>query len=744
MPTPRVLSAMGRFEKIALFLFSATFLISFIILVRKFYIDATIEVPKVGGTYIEGSVGEVKPLMPWFTITNDVNRDIVSLVFSGLLKYDPKTKKIVEDLATLDISSDARTYTLKLKPNIFWHDSTADAPHPVTADDVIFTYAAIQSNDFPNPLLRQNFRGVEIQKIDDRTVRFQLKNPYTFFVSNLTLGLVPAKSFEGVSPDNFDQVLDYGYHPIGCGPYEFVSLIQTDFSTEVTLHRFERPDMPKYKFERVVFRVFPDYNTLLADLSNLDGVRQVPRNEKGEPILPRGFKAAPYTLPQYGALFFNLSRPIVQDRALRLGLQLATNKQEIVDALHETQIVDTPLLELDLGDWRYQFDPQAAQGALFESQWNLPEKVRLQSLLEQHDANAQGQLQFPDQVVLLDTGALLLLTGSLKDVPSPAFVNGVKILSGSAIPPNTLSNASGAWMVRLGTGPHASGGLHTGMNIVRMTDAQDMIIDSAYIERLTSNRNFLLSRTEQELVKKFLASKNNTLPSAERLTNRDFFLEDGYLRRRLANDAQHVRVDEKGQPLHITLLTSSSPASYPKVAEIIKKQWENVGVEVQIDIPPTHKEFEERILQRNYDVLLFGESLLDNLDSYPYWHSSQVQDTSGDRSKIKLDAFNLSQYTSLDADILLQRIRETSDALSREKSLVSLNEILSRDVPAIFLYSPLYIYGYREHLNGVQLGTLSLHSDRFLSLSDWYIQTEREFKPGKGWTSFFGWLPTIL
>ncbi len=738
----RLLSSMTRAERIALAACTGAFFLSLFLLLHRFYKDVTVEVPTVGGTYIEGSVGEVRSLIPWFTVTNDVNRDIESLVFAGLMKYDPFTKKIVEDLATLSVTDDNRIYTLTLKKNLFWHDSTPEHPHPVTADDVVFTYQTIQDPAFQNPLLKQNFRGVDIEKLDERTVRFRLKIPYTFFVSNLTLALIPKASFEGIPVGQFDQALDFGFQPVGAGPYKLVSLIETDLSTEVTLQRFERKDFDDPKFERVVFRVFSDYSGLLSDLSNLDAVRQVPRNEKGVPVLPRGFKAIPYTLPQYVALFFNLNHSIVQDTALRLGLQLATNKQEIADELHETHIVDTPLLELDLGEWKYKFDPQAAQGALFESEWNVPEKVRLQRLLEQRDANAKGPLQFADHVVLLETGAILTLTGSTKGVLFPAFVNGVRVQTGVTL--GGVKAESGTWIVRLGTDKHQSGSLSIGFNIVRMADSKGKVLDTAYIERLTDDQNFRLARNEQQMVDQFLNSKKESTPVEKRITTQDLFLEHGYLRRRVPEDPEHVRINNKGQPLKLTLLTSPSPASYPVVANLVKEQWHSIGVEVNVDIPKTRKEFEDKMLKRQYDVLLFGESLLDNLDSYPYWHSSQMQDTSGDPHQLKLDAFNLSQYASFDADALLLKIRQSSDGTGRTKALTDLNEIIKRDIPAIFLYSPLSIFGYRDDVGGVDIGTPSVHSDRLLTINRWYVQTDRQFKEGKSWWSFFGWLWSIL
>lgn len=735
---------MSRAERIALGLLSAMLLVSFFMLLRTFYKQNTVAVAIRGGTYIEGSVGEVKPLNPWFISGNDVNRDIVSLIFSGLMKYDPKSGKIVPDLATVKVSSDNRTYTATLKPDLQWHDSTKEHPHPVTADDVVFTFKAIQNPEFPNPILKQNFQGIEVQKIDDRTVRFQLSKPYSFFTSNLTLGLVPANAFEGVPISKLDQTLDFGFHPIGAGPYSFVSMLQTDLSTEVTIKRFDRPAMPEYRIDRIVLRVFLDYSALLTDITNLNGVRLVPRNEKGQPILPRHFRPMTYTLPQYVALFFNLDRPIPSDHNVRLGLQLAINKQVTVDEIHETQIIDTPLLEINTGDWRYRFDANAAKGAFFESSWNVPEKVRLQRLLEQRNTNAVGPLAAIPRIALLASGSILTVTGSVNNLSFPVFVNGVKAETGSVILGSTTRTLSGAWMVRLHAGNGGSGSLRMGMNIVQMTNAKGDIVDTAFMERITDAKLFARSSEEQKLVQQFLASKTLPADDPASISVQDLYLENGYLRQKKQDDAPHTRIDDRNRKLALTILTSSTPASYRKVAENIAKQWENVGVNVTIDVPNSQKEFQEKLLARKYDVLLFGQALFDNLDSYPYWHSSQIQDRSGDNKKMKLDAFNLSQYTSFDADATLTQIRETGNAATRTSALKQLNEQLKRDVPAIVLYSPLYVYGGDQSVHGIERGTYALHADRFALADQWYTVTKRQFMAEKSWWSFFGWFVRLL
>ena len=138
--------------------------------------------------------------------------------------------------------------------------------------------------------------------------------------------------------------------------------------------------------------------------------------------------------------------------------------------------------------------------------------------------------------------------------------------------------------------------------------------------------------------------------------------------------------------------------------------------------------------------MLFGQSLLDNLDSYPYWHSSGVQRSVENRHELLLDAYNLSQYASFEADSLLELIRKTGNARVREESLEELREILKDDVPAIFLYSPLYTFAHHQNLQGIELGDLSLHSDRFLTLYKWYTREHRVFMEGENWWSFIPWL----
>jgi hypothetical protein len=43
----------------------------------------------------------------------------------------------------------------------------------------------------------------------------------------------------------------------------------------------------------------------------------------------------------------------------------------------------------------------------------------------------------------------------------------------------------------------------------------------------------------------------------------------------------------------------------------------------------------------------------------------------------------------------------------------------------VLLYYPVYTYGVRDKVHGVQIGPLNEPPDRFRNIADWYIVTKR-------------------
>jgi peptide/nickel transport system substrate-binding protein len=111
-------------------------------------------------------------------------------------------------------SEDGLTYEFKLRPNLKFHNGD-----PVTTEDVKFSFDRYKGA--AATILHQHVKEVEI--VDPLTVRFHLAAPWpdfmTFYGTTASAAgiVVPKKYMEQVGEDGFKK------HPIGAGPYKFVS-----------------------------------------------------------------------------------------------------------------------------------------------------------------------------------------------------------------------------------------------------------------------------------------------------------------------------------------------------------------------------------------------------------------------------------------------------------------------------------------------------------------------------------------
>jgi len=143
-------------------------------------------------------------------------------------------------------------------------------------------------------------------------------------------------------------------------------------------------------------------------------------------------------------------------------------------------------------------------------------------------------------------------------------------------------------------------------------------------------------------------------------------------------------------------------------SELVQSQLKQIGVEVLIESYPIN-ELQQIIVDRDYDMLLYGQSLGYNLDIFSYWHSSQANE----------NRFNLSNYQNPKADFLMESIRGTFDLEEKQELLESLAKIIEEDIPAVFLYTPSYYYLTDVKLTGVNLENVLLPRDRFANIDLW-------------------------
>ncbi len=85
-------------------------------------------------------------------------------------------------------------------------------------------------------------------------------------------------------------------------------------------------------------------------------------------------------------------------------------------------------------------------------------------------------------------------------------------------------------------------------------------------------------------------------------------------------------------------------------------------------------------------------------------------------------------YVNNKVDKILESIRAENVEEKKIKLYNDLESIISSDIPAIFLYSPKYIYAIPKELNGLEIIKLTVPSERFYNVTSWYTETQRVLK----------------
>lgn len=729
----KILWYLPKTKKILLAFFLLGFFFSLIGLLRNFYAESTVAYSGEGGRLTEGAVGQVdqnfllNPLLIRGTNkATSVEADIVRLVFAGLMKFDSETGEILDNLADHTLSADKRVYTFTLKEGLIWHDNT-----PLTADDVIFTYRTLmQHPEFPNAFLQQAFTGVVIEKEDERTVTFTLPTPYKFFLTNFTIGLLPKHLLEELPVANI-QFSEFNQNPIGAGPYRFsgVTLDEVSPISTISLEAFPEYIAGKPKISQIDFELFPTEEQLLRNVSKFDAMHPQLQEEYTFLKDDNTFQLMDFTIPQYIAVFLNTQQPIFSGEGnmkMRLALQLSTNKEELLSIVPGKRI-DTPLLETDTSEWLFEFDPEKAAGALKDSGWYLPGTVPVEAPPEPEE-NSDGEeepevppanqpLQYITEPTTMSrywtTARDFYLLGNVPEGTTSVQVNGYQL--------QLFSPAKGTFSYRADT---TIGTLLEGENVytVAFFNGQGGEIAREQVTIFVVNDESEIPSPEP--VEEISADESGEEPDEE-VPGEPEPDED---QAQVVEESDGIRENVNGEKLTLNLVTVETPAFYQELATELVAQWEEVGIATNLTILPVEEFVEKAIINKEYDLLLYGQSLGYNLDAFPYWHSSQAE-----------TGLNLSRYRSFEADVLLEEIRQTHDEEVRETKLSELRDIIKNDAPAVFLLSPLYTVPMNAKIKNIQNEYISLAPDRFSNVESWYIRESREFSEGKSWFGFVPW-----
>ncbi|MFZ2151873.1 MAG: peptide ABC transporter substrate-binding protein [Minisyncoccia bacterium] len=183
------------------------------------------------------------------------------------------------------------------------------------------------------------------------------------------------------------------------------------------------------------------------------------------------------------------------------------------------------------------------------------------------------------------------------------------------------------------------------------------------------------------------------------------FLDAGWSK----NDAGIL--NKKGESLKFTIATIDIP-ELKTIAEFVRNTWQDLGIEVTIDVYSLGDLRDILVADRSFDILLYGIVVDEDADLYTYWHSSGRTHP----------GLNVSQYVNKRVDTILESIK---NGLATGTDVEAVLDQIKSDIPAIFLFSPDFIYITEKKLHGVDIQEVENAEDRFNTVYMWYRDTER-------------------
>ncbi len=335
--------------------------------------------PVTGGVHSEALIGEIIRLNPILDFSNQPDRDIDRLIYHGLLHFDSRGIPVPDLAATWSISADASLYTFTLREDAVWHDG-----EPVTSDDIIYTYSKLQDDNYPGPNdIHELWNQVNIIRLDDRRVQFQLPEPFAPFLDYLSVGLLPDHLLRGVSAGD---LIDHPFNldPIGTGPFLLDQFILEDSQiTGVSLVAFDEFYGQQPFLERIELILFENEQDALKAYNNgeVKGIGYLGESILNEALSLPSMNVHSARLPRLGLIFLNLQNPekdFLSEKTIRRALAIAINRQWIIDQVFLGQAVQ-PIGPIMPGTWAFAegikalpFDPDEAAQILESEGWELP------------------------------------------------------------------------------------------------------------------------------------------------------------------------------------------------------------------------------------------------------------------------------------------------------------------------------------------------------------------------------------
>lgn len=281
-----------------------------------------------GGSLINAMTGEPSGLISMIA-GESASSAISSNIFNSLLKYDKNLELEGDLVASWQVSSDQKTISFTLKPGLKWADGK-----PLTSADVLFTWQAVTDEKTASPYA-SDFQLVKKAEAPD---------PLTFKVTYAEAYAPALDSWAGLQilPKHLLQGQDlhttaFARKPVGSHYYKLDSWAHGE---NLKLSRNPNSVLGQAKIDQLISRIIPDNSAQFLELmaDNIDYMGLDPikysRIIPARPELQQKLALYKELGNSYTYMGFNLKHKPFDDKRVRLAINYAIDKQEIIDGVY--------------------------------------------------------------------------------------------------------------------------------------------------------------------------------------------------------------------------------------------------------------------------------------------------------------------------------------------------------------------------------------------------------------------------
>jgi peptide/nickel transport system substrate-binding protein len=314
--------------------------------------------------------------------------DISMFVYSWAIRYDSKAHPVPDALleiptvANSDVSKDGLTLKYRLRRNILWQDGV-----PLTCRDLTFTWRAVM-NPRNNVSVTDGYRDIRsIDCSNPYVAVVHMKRVYAPYLQQLwsvngNAPILPEHLLARYNDNkgSFNRA-PFNELPIGSGPFR---VVRWERGQEIRLAA--NPDfyLGRPKLNEVIFKVIPDVNTAVQQEQTHDveivadsGARW-PTDSAIVDQSTNGLATKTADSFNFAKIDFNLERPVVGERSVRVALAYGTDRAGIVTKLLHGFGVLAETDQHPRLSWaytsdvtHYPYDPGKARAILEADGWKI-------------------------------------------------------------------------------------------------------------------------------------------------------------------------------------------------------------------------------------------------------------------------------------------------------------------------------------------------------------------------------------